>query len=337
MIFKNLDLSLISGLILVLILILYLLFKEHTIDNKIRLLVRSNLLRYFYPQFKKIRYITLSLSLIIVSFSLLEPSWQKDKEVFVKDNLDIIFVVDLSLSMNVQDVSKSRIERAKDAINIIINQLNGQRVGILAFAEKSFYYCPLTTDYDTFREFAQELSTEVIPHQGTRLDEVKTKIEDIFNNNKSTSKALIFISDGEFHSAIPTTSYEDFSGEKIISFVLGIGTESGGTVYLKYNDPRAGLISKPLEINGKTIQSKLNEGNLKQLANNLGGQYINISTSNAAVFAIGEALYSNNLENLGERKKENYISNAPLFVLFAAFFLAMSIAFHILRFRKKEQ
>jgi 26S proteasome regulatory complex, subunit RPN10/PSMD4 len=206
-----------------------------------------------------------TLAFVFVVLALMEPQWgTREEEVKVR-GVDMMVLVDVSNSMLAQDVPPSRLERAKRKLRDLIDMLAGDRVGLIAFAGRSFLLSPLTTDYGTLSLFIDELNTQTIPVQGTDLAgalELASKAM----TDKDSAKAILVISDGEDHSERLDKMVQTLKEKGIKVFVLGVGTPQGAPV----PNLGGGFKTDPA---GKTVVSQLGESALKELAVETGGAY----------------------------------------------------------------
>lgn len=227
--------------------------------------LRSKLMPSVSPGRLATKNILKVLVFIFVVLALMEPQWgTREEEVKVR-GVDLMLLVDVSNSMLAQDVQPSRLERAKRKLVDLLNLLAGDRVGLIAFAGRSFLLSPLTNDYGTLDLFIDELSPQTIPVQGTDLAgalELASKAM----TDKDSAKALLVFSDGEDHSERLAKMIQTLKEKGIKVFVLGIGTPQGAPI------PQAEGGFK-VDPDGKTIVSKLEEGALKDLALDTGGAY----------------------------------------------------------------
>ena len=176
---------------------------------------------------------------------------------------EIIFCIDISNSMNAKDISPamSRLEIAKRGLIEFINQLKGERIGIVVFAGNSFVQLPITTDYGSAKTFLQEVETTMISNQGTNINDALNLAKSLFSPI-NCPKRILLITDGENHSEDPTASISALRDQQIGLFVLGIGTENGGPIMRNPDRPELGYVTE----NDRTIISKVNVALLKSLA-----------------------------------------------------------------------
>ena len=137
----------------------------------------------------------LGLALAIVS--LAQPRWGYTFEDVKRKGLDLLIAVDTSRSMLSNDVQPDRLERVKLAVQDLINELQGDRVGLIAFAGRAFLQAPLTIDYDAVFEAINDLDTKTIPEGGTNISSAITLATQSFGKSATGNRALIIFTDGE--------------------------------------------------------------------------------------------------------------------------------------------
>ena len=219
-----------------------------------------------------LKLVSLLLALVGIIFGLVNPKIGTKMETVKREGIDIVFAMDVSKSMLAEDVAPNRLEKSKQIVSQIINQLGSDRIGIVAYAGSAFPVLPITTDYSVAKMFLQSMNTEMVSSQGTSLDEAIKLSSTYFDDKSKTSKLLILISDGEDHSEGAESAAEEANklGMKIIT--IGIGTEKGGTIPLKRN----GIVeSFQRDNNNQVVITKLNQAGLIAIAKATKGGYIN--------------------------------------------------------------
>ncbi|HEU4789204.1 MAG TPA: VWA domain-containing protein [Flavobacterium sp.] len=214
----------------------------------------------------------LLLALIALIFGLVNPKIGTKVETVKREGIDIVFAMDVSKSMLCEDVAPSRLEKSKQIVSQIINQLGSDRIGIVAYAGSAFPVLPITTDYSVAKMFLQSMGPGMVSSQGTSLDDAIKLSGTYFDDKSKTSKLMIMISDGEDHSEGAEAAAEEAKklGMKIVT--IGLGTEKGGTIPLKKN----GIVeSYQRDNNGEIVITKLNPNSLATIAKITGGGYVN--------------------------------------------------------------
>ena len=226
---------------------------------------------------KKVIYklILRSSYFFLMIIALLGPSFGDNKKEVNIVGKDIMILVDLSESMNADDIKPTRLEKVKFEMKKIIGQFSSDRIGIIMFSSEAYVQCPLTYDKNALNLFIETLNTSLVPNSGTdfgpALELSLSKLEDETSNNKEiNSKVIILISDGEDFGEDTESSLEQIKSSSIKLFSVGIGSAQGSKILL-----RNGKFKKDNE--GNDVITKLNSNSLKETASYTGGKYFEIS------------------------------------------------------------
>lgn len=188
-----------------------------------------------------------------------------------RQGVDIVVALDVSQSMRAQDISPSRLEKAKHEVAGFIQRLKGDRIGLVAFSGAAYLQCPLTTDYSAARMFLDVLDTGLIPVPGTAIAEaLKTSING-FLPGQTSQKVIVLITDGEDHESRVQTTAKDAAEKGIIIFTVGMGNTEGEPIPM-VNEQGQNIGYKKDE-GGQIIVSRLNEDLLTEIADITGGTY----------------------------------------------------------------
>ena len=192
--------------------------------------------------------------------------WEEAK----RKGLDLLFALDTSKSMLAQDVKPDRLTRAKMAVEDLLGHLDGDRVGLIAFAGNAFLQCPLTLDYDAFRQSLDAVDTRIIPRGGTDLAAAIREAEAALEGKGSNERILVLLTDGEDleGSALAAARAAGKHGLKI--FAVGIGSANGELIPLA--DEKGGS-QFAKDGSGQFVKSRLDEAMLKQIAEATGAMY----------------------------------------------------------------
>ncbi len=234
-----------------------------------------------------LKFVILLLALTGLIFALVNPKIGTKMETIKREGIDIVFAMDVSKSMLAEDVAPNRLEKGKQIVSQIINQLGNDRIGIVAYAGSAFPVLPITTDYGVSKMFLQSMNTSMVSSQGTSLDEAIKLSSTYFDKGNKTSKLLILISDGEDHSegAAEAAAEANKNGMKIIT--IGIGTEKGGPIPIKEN----GVVqSFKRDNNNEVVITKLNQQSLIEIAKATKGGYIKGDNTKEVLAYIKKAL-----------------------------------------------
>ena len=217
----------------------------------------------------KFGLILFAITALIVA--LVNPKIGTEMETVTREGVDIVFAVDVSKSMEAEDIAPNRLEKSKQLITQIINNLASDRIGIIAYAGSAFPQLPITTDYSSAKMFLQALNTDMVSSQGTAIGEAVELAKTYYNEADQTSKVLVIISDGEDHVGEVTAVAKEAAEQGIRIITIGVGTAKGGPIPLK----RGGVVtSYKKDQNGEVVITKLDEQTLKELASAANGKYI---------------------------------------------------------------
>lgn len=182
------------------------------------------------PEILILRTLIYLLVTILVLWALFFPPGEEITQEAELKGVDVLFVVDVSLSMNATDATPNRLGRFKEILLNLLPELEGNRLGILVFAGTPFYYCPMTTDLNAFADYVRGLDVDMVGDKGTDLARSFQKAKTILDSSKLLrNRILVFASDGE-------DSEEPELPDWDVPFMIwGIGDSDGAPIY--YSDP----------------------------------------------------------------------------------------------------
>ncbi|MCW7506032.1 VWA domain-containing protein BatB [Leptospira paudalimensis] len=270
-----------------------------------------------------LRYLFLLSALILCLLSLYKVKSIDVESTKEFESTDILFVVDVSLSMNAIDVKPNRLKRFQDLILRTLPELKGNRIGIIVFAGQSFSFCPMTTDLSAVSDYIQSLGVEMVGTKGTNLGVALDRVGKVLKKNQGLRSSItVIVTDGEDHEK---QSLPDLENEVM---VWGIGTEEGGPI--EFRDPGTGkggfvtydsnLVDSPYGDN--VIVSKLNKEFLESIAEKYNGEYSNVSFYPDGSFQLIDKvkmMKKNKIQRLEKFKNEDgahpYLLLSLLFIL----------------------
>ena len=216
-------------------------------------------------------------SYILITFGLMKPGWNPQPQEIRRVGRDVVFAIDVSRSMLAEDLAPNRLEKAKLAILDTVERLEGDRVGLIAFAGTTSVACPLTLDYGFFRSRVESLSAGSIERGGTLIgDAIRKTIDDVFRDEEKKFKDVVLITDGEDHDSFPVQAAEELAARGIRLVAIGLGDENTGRripIYDEFGNKRY------LMYEGQEVWTRLDADTLRKMANSTpGGKYINVAT-----------------------------------------------------------
>lgn len=213
------------------------------------------------------------LGLALALMALAQPRWGYTFEEATRKGVDLLIAVDTSRSMLSNDVQPNRLDRVKLSAQDLIAQLQGDRVGLLAFAGRGFIQAPLTIDYGAVVEALNDLDTKTIPEGGTNISEAINLATKTYGKSAEGNRALIIYTDGEELSgdAVKTAKAAADAGVRI--FTIGVGTPEGSLIPVPGDEGGTGFVK---DSKGQVVKSKLDEKRLREIAEATGGFYLHL-------------------------------------------------------------
>lgn len=307
--------------VLVFIIVKYLKWKnkrrEIFADSRFQDLLFEDKSRFssYFP----ILYCIATLFLVLSVVDLLEGS----EEVATKQKLNnVIFMIDVSNSMNAEDVSTSRLQEAKDLVINTMKKLKNDKVGIVIFAGQATSIMPLTTDYNSAENFISAIETNSLKIQGTDFLKAMEVAVDKFKNINKNGRKIVLLSDGEDNEGNENAAIKLANKEGLIVTSVGIGTDEGAPVPEYVYGQLMGYKS---DTNGQTVLSRRQTEALGKIAESTGGTYVDGNNIGDAPSKIVDALNKNSssAETLVKSQNANH---------YYQYFLAISIVFFMIIF-----
>lgn len=308
------------GLLLIGAFFIYVFRSRETLLKKFGHL---EILQKMMPGFKNSRRIWKAILVMLAYTSLVVaiagPQIGTRLEEVKREGLDIIVALDVSLSMMAEDIAPNRLEKAKYEINKLIDILQGDRIGLVAFAGMAHVQSPLTLDYSAARLFLRLMDTELIPQPGTAIGEAIRTATKAFNQKERKHKVLILITDGEDHDSDPLKAAEEAAEQGIIIYTIGLGSPQGVPipVYDKYGNP-AGFKK---DRSGNVVTTKLDATTLQQIAYATNGKYYISTSGEAELDEIYNEVSQMEKKELTSRQFSQYENRYQIFLALAIFFL----------------
>ncbi|KAB8155698.1 VWA domain-containing protein [Kordia sp. TARA_039_SRF] len=308
--------------IVVLVFILLQLWKR----NAQRKFANKQLLERLSPQkstFKPIlKLVIWCLAIASLTVALVNPKIGTKLETVKREGVDIVFAVDVSKSMLAEDISPSRLDKAKRIVSEIINNLGSDRIGIIAYAGRAVPQLPITTDFSAAKMFLANLNTDMLSSQGTAIDDAIRLAKTYYDDVEQTNRVLVIISDGEDHTGGAGKLAEEATKEGIKTYTIGVGTTKGGRIPLK----RRGIVeSYKRDLQGEVVITRLNENTLKSIASEGDGEYIDGTVTEDAVSFITDRLSTMNKTEFEAKKFSEYQDQFQWFLGLGIFLLLLDV------------
>jgi Ca-activated chloride channel family protein len=297
------------GLLLIPILIALFIRAEHRGLRRLQEFVSARLL----PQLagtvnrprRMVRFGMQLLGLSLALVSLAQPRWGYTFEDVKRKGLDLLIAVDTSRSMLSNDVQPDRLERVKLATHDLINELQGDRVGLIAFAGRAFLQAPLTIDYEAVMESINDLDTKTIPEGGTNISSAIDLATQSFGKSAVGNRALIIFTDGEELSGDAVKTAKAAANEGVRIFTVGVGTPQGSLIPITAENGEMAFVKDSA---GQVVKSKLDEKPLREIAQATGGFYVHLENGPRTM----QQIYNEGLAKMQTAEIDVRLSRRPI-------------------------
>jgi Ca-activated chloride channel homolog len=226
-----------------------------------------------------------------IGLALAGPMWGFHWEEVRREGIDLVVALDTSKSMLATDVTPNRLARAKLAVQDLLAQVEGDRIGLVAFAGSAFVQCPLTLDRNAFRESLAAVEVGLIPRGGTNLTEALDTALEAFEGTQGSHQALVLITDGEDHEGTLDDAIKRAAERGVKVFTVGIGTAEGELI-----PGEGGGFLKDRK--GQVVKSRLGEDTLKKIAIDTGGVYLHAAGADLGL----AGLYRDHIATMEKRQ-----------------------------------
>lgn len=255
-------------------------------------------------------------ALVIALANLRTPS---GAEKVNRAGIDVMIALDVSKSMLAQDVSPSRLERAKQMLSRLIDKLGNDRIGIVIFAGKAYLQMPITGDLSAAKMYLGSADTESVPTQGTVIGDALKMCNASFNSKEKKYKAVVLVSDGEDHDEAADEIARQMSSDGVVIYTVGIGSAAGSPII----DESTGEMKKDAQ--GNTVISKLNEAALQSIAKNGNGGYMLYNNTESVASTIASQLATMDQRAVKDDSLTNYESYYQWFLALALILLLIEL------------
>ncbi|MDE5704111.1 MAG: VWA domain-containing protein, partial [Bacteroidales bacterium] len=242
-----------------------------------------------------------------------------------RKGVDLMVALDISNSMNCEDIQPSRLMRSKQALIRLLDKLGNDRIGLVVFAGDAFLQLPLTSDYGAAKLFISEIGTDDISTQGTSIGaaiDLCLKSFDTEEHGNAHNKAIIVISDGEDHEAAALAAAQRAAKAGIAVHTIGMGLPQGAPIPV-YSNGR--IIDYKKDRRGQTVMTKLNEDMLRQIATEGKGHYVGANNTSAGVEKVFDEINRLDKTLLEQRDISDYESRYQIPLMAAIICLILEI------------
>jgi len=271
-----------------------------------------------------IKYILQLLAIFALIIGIARPQFGSKLREVKRQGIEIIIALDVSNSMMAEDIQPNRLERAKQAISKLVDQLVNDKIGLIVFAGKAYVQMPITTDYISAKMFLSTISPDIVPVQGTAIGSAIELGMNSFTPSVESSKALIVITDGENHEDDAVQAARSAAEKGIKVCTIGIGNPDGSPVPVMGSGGQKTYLK---DRQGNTVISKLDEKTLQQIAAAGNGVYVRSSDTRIGLNTVFDELNKMEKQEMDVKtysdydERFQYFFGLALILLFADMFI----------------
>ena len=306
------------------VMLLVFVWYLYSIKNQMKRLGDYSLIKSLIPdtspskKIAKFVLLLLGFSSLILAICNLQTG-SKTQEV-KREGADIIVCLDVSNSMLAQDLSPNRLERAKYALEKMIDKLQGDRLGIIVFAGEAYVQLPITTDYSAAKLFLGSINTDMVPTQGTNIGAAIRKALEGFSKDEEKNKTIVVITDGENHEPEAVEAAEEAAKAGIMINTIGVGSENGVPIPIMEGGVMTGYRK---DKDGNTVVTKLNKEVLQEIAGKTDGIFVQATNADIGLNAILDKLEQLDKKQIDTKMYTDYEDQFQWFLGLALLFLLL--------------
>ncbi len=278
-------------------------------------LLVKQLIRDYSPSKFSFKFVLFIAAFAVAVIALANPRLPQGSTTVNRSGIDVMIALDVSKSMLAQDIKPTRLERAKQVLAKLIDRLEDDRIGIVVFAGRAYLQMPLTTDHGAAKMYLSSVSPDAVPTQGTVIGDALKMSFAAFNSKEKKYRSIVLISDGEDHDENAVTYSKTLAAEGVMINTIGIGSAEGAMI----SDPETNDYKR--DNAGNPVITKLNEAELKSIAENGNGIYQYFTNSDEVVTNIESQLKTMGQRPITENSLINYQNLFPWFLALALIML----------------
>ena len=280
------------------------------------------LLEQLMPNASRVRPIV-KFSILMVALTLLiiaaaRPQFGQKEKTIKRQGIEVMIALDISNSMLAEDVAPNRLDRAKQMLARLIDQMVDDKVGLVVFAGEAYIQLPITCDYISAKMFLNSITPEMIKTQGTAIGSaINTCIRSFGEKETEAGRAIILITDGENHEDDAIAAAEHAKELGINIYVIGIGKPEGSPI------PIPGTHDFRKDRQGNVVVTRLNEEMCRDIAKAGQGMYVRCDNTNTATKALQKELHTLATADIETKVFSDYNEQYQSFVLIALMLLVI--------------
>jgi Ca-activated chloride channel family protein len=267
---------------------------------------------------KILKYFLLLTALTSVIFIIAGPQFGLKLETVKRQGIEVMICLDVSNSMLAEDIMPNRLEKAKQMLARLTDDLNNDKMGLIVFAGDAFTQLPITSDYISAKMFLSSINPSMVSTQGTAIDAAINLAMRSFTPDEKASKAIILITDGETHEGDAVQAAKTAAEGGVKVNIVGIGLPKGAPIPLKGNDYMR-------DNQGNVIVTQLNETMCQEIAKAGNGLYVRADNTNGALKALQNELDKMSKSDIESKVYSEYDEQFPTIAWIALILLIIEL------------
>jgi len=271
-----------------------------------------------------LKFILFAIAFGMLVIGAADPQIGSKMEEEKRKSADLMILLDVSNSMLSQDLAPSRLENAKRALSQLVDNLHGDRLGIIVFAGQAYVQMPITTDYSAAKIFINTINTNMVPTQGTAIGAAIDLGMKSFDFKDGTGKAMIILTDGENHEDDAVAAAKAATDKDVTVHVIGVGSAEGAPIPIYQGGRQVGFHTDSV---GKNIISKLDENMGKEIAAAGNGAYVRATNANSGLGIVMEQIAKIQRKTVDTKSFKDFEDRFQIFIALA--FILLVVEFFI--------
>jgi len=267
-----------------------------------------------------IKFVIVCLAAASLVFALCGPQIGTRTEEVARKGSDVMICLDVSNSMNAEDIRPTRLERAKQAIYRLIERMQGDRIGLIVFAGQAYVQLPITTDYHAAKLFLSSINSDMVPTQGTAIGAAIDLAVQSIGDTTYKNTTILVITDGENHEDDAVEAAREAADKGIVIHTIGMGSPAGAPIPIYRNRQRVGFLQ---DGQGHTIVTRLAPEALAAIAEAGKGRFIQASNNDDGLDLVLDEINAMEKKELSSRKYTDYDDQFQYFVGLALLLLVV--------------
>tara|TARA_B100000579_G_scaffold438034_1_gene471163 strand:+ start:14477 stop:15493 length:1017 start_codon:yes stop_codon:yes gene_type:complete len=306
--------------VILLVFYIYYLWQKDILEKKFNKMTFDKINPNHSVLLKLIHFLFRVIALMFLIVALVGPRIGTKLKIVNRDGVDVVFAIDVSKSMLVEDVAPNRILKTIQIVSKSIDRLVSDRVGMIVYAGEAYPLMPLSFDYSMAKLLLKTIDTDIVQMQGTDVASA-ISLSNSFFDKEERSSIIFIISDGEDHEANYEEEIQMLSKKNTIVCAINIGTESGGPIPIK----KGGVVNYKKDQKGDVVISKSDSKSLREIASSSNGSFIKTQNTNDAIDFIFNNMMGLDKSSEEEEVYSDYEDQFQWFLGFALLFILIDL------------